>query len=60
MGVFQWAIGVFLVSEKERSQEEQWSSVRGVPHLMVYVRCASAFFPSPEGHRMWVNVMVSP
>jgi hypothetical protein len=35
IGVFKWAMGVWLVSEKERSQEEQWYRVRGTPHLMV-------------------------
>ena len=35
IGVFKWAMGVWLVSEKERSQEEQWYRVRGTPHFMV-------------------------
>jgi len=39
-------LGLGLVSEKERAQEEQWYSVRGAPHLIVYVRCSSTFFPS--------------
>jgi hypothetical protein len=46
IGVFNWAMGVFLVSEKARLQEEQWYMVRGAPHLMVYVFCSSTFFPS--------------
>ncbi len=46
IGVFNWAMGVLLVSEKARSQGAQWYMVRGAPHLMVYVFCSSTFFPS--------------
>ena len=58
MGVFTWAIGVWLVEENVPPQASQASMVRGSPCLMVEVLWALMSLHPQSVQRMCVNVML--